>query len=126
MRILFILFGCLDLLAFYRSFGTLSRTLESFDTLLIPFGIPALTVLLMLSLLISGPLMIVENRAALTIYFFQFPLRLAFSVGLSFGFVFRLFNLQVGTFGYGMLMATVFGLEAVRLMITLQAFKAGR
>ncbi|HMJ70075.1 MAG TPA: hypothetical protein VK508_14315 [Cyclobacteriaceae bacterium] len=124
MRGIFICFGFLDLLAFYRSFPVLNRIFENYDvSALIPNVLPAITVLLVLSLLVTGPLTIVGNRYGYVIYYFQFPLRLAFRAGLTFGFVFRLLPAQVGTFAYGMTLATILAFEATRLMLTIQAHR---
>lgn len=123
MRGIFICFGLLDLLAFYRAFPTLNRIFENYDvSALIPNVLPAFTVLLIVSLLVSGPLTIVGNRYGYVIYYFQFPLRLAFRIG-TFSFVLKLFPMQLGTLNYGMLMATVFAFEAIRLMLTIQHHK---
>lgn len=115
-----IAFGALDLLAFYRSFPTVVRIIESYSATFYQ----ALTLLLILSLLVSGPLFMTGNRTGYAIYYFQFPLRLAFLTALTFGFIFKLVVTQPGTFGYGMVMASVIGLEAVRLMLTIQKNKA--
>jgi hypothetical protein len=124
VRGIFIGFGFLDLFAFYRSFPVLNRIFENYDvSALIPNVLPAITVLLILSLLVTGPLTIVGNRYAYVIYYFQFPLRLTFLTGLTFGFMFKLFPTQVGTFAHGMLMATVIAMEAVRLMVTIQTHR---
>jgi hypothetical protein len=124
MRFIFICFGLLDLLAFYRGFPTLARIFENYDvSALIPNVLPAIMVLLIVSLLVSGPLTIVGNRYGYIIYYFQFPLRLALLTGLTFGFVLKLLHFQVGTFAHGMLMATVFAFEAVRLMLTISTHR---
>jgi hypothetical protein len=124
MRGIFICFGLLDLFAFYRSFPTLNRIFENYDvSALIPNVLPAITVLLIVSLLVTGPLTIMGNKYGYVIYYFQFPLRLAFLAGLTFGFVLKFFPMQVGTFGQGMMMATVIAFEAIRLMLTIQRQK---
>jgi hypothetical protein len=124
MRGIFICFGFLDLLAFYRSFPTLNRIFENYDvSALIPNVLPAIIVLLIVSLLITGPLTIVGNKYGYVIYYFQFPLRLVFLTGLTFGFALKLFPTQVGTFNHGMEMATVIAFEAIRLMLTIQQQK---
>jgi hypothetical protein len=110
-----IVFGLLDLLSFYRSAPNLIRALENF----VPSAIGLAWILLVVSLLASGPLNIVGNRFAYVIYYFQFPLKLAF-LTLTFGFLFKIIQLQVGTLAYGMLTASVIALEATRLMLTIQ------
>jgi hypothetical protein len=124
MRGIFICFGFLDLLAYYRSFPVLNRIFENYDvSALIPNVLPGITVLLIISLLITGPLTIVGNKYGYVCYYFQFPLRLAFLTGLTFGFVLKLFPTQVGTLQHGMVLATVFAFEAIRLMLTIQQQK---
>ncbi len=113
-----VIFGCLDLYSFYRSFPQLVRVLENYSGGLIPL----LTVLLITSLLASGPMFMLGNKTGYVIYYFQFPFRLAFFV-VTFGFISRLANTQAGTFSHGMLQATIFALEAVRLMLTIQKNK---
>lgn len=123
MRSIFIFFGLLDLLAFYRAFPTLNRIFENYDvSALIPNVLPAITVLMIVSLLVSGPLTLADNRYGFVTYYIQFPFRLAFSI-LTFGFILKLFPMQLGTFNYGMLTATVFAFEATRLMLTIQYHK---
>lgn len=113
-----VVFGALDLYSFYRSFPQLVRVVENYSA-----GIaPVLTILLIVSLLVSGPLFMLENKLGYTIYYFQFPLRLAFFV-VTFGFISRVVSTQQGTFAHGMLLATIFALEAVRLMLTIQKNK---
>lgn len=121
MRGIFICFGLLDLLAFYRSFPTLARIFENYDvSALIPNVLPAITVLLIVSLLATGPLTLVGNRYGYIIYYFQFPLRVMFMKALTFGFIFQLFPTQVGTFTHGMVTASVIAFEAIRLMLTIR------
>lgn len=123
-RWLLVGFGVLDLFAFYRNFPTLTRIFEKYEVSnLIPLAIPALTVITIVSLLVSGPLTVVGNKWGYVIYYFQFPLRLAFKVGLTFGFLFKIVPTITGTFNNGMLTATVFALEAIRLMLTIRRQK---
>jgi hypothetical protein len=113
-------FGALDLFAFYRSFPKLIRMIENYT----PNLYQVLLFLMILSLLASGPLYMVGNRLGYVVYYFQFPLRLTFLTALTFGFVFKLVTTQPGTLGNGMVMASIFALEAVRLMLTIQKNKA--
>lgn len=118
---LFVGFGLLDLYAFYRSFPILDKIFtQSEVSTWIPRVIPGLTVILIVSLLASGPLTVVGRSWGYVIYYFQFPLRIAFVTCLTFGFLFRWMPTQVGTMAHGMLTATAFGLEAVRLMLTIR------
>jgi hypothetical protein len=118
--ILMVMFGAFDLLAFYRSFPGVIRIFESYSAT----AYQIITAVLIPSLLVSGPLFMIGNRIGYIIYYFQFPFRLALLSALTFGFIFKLFATQTGTFAYGMVMASVFGLEAVRLMLTIQKNKA--
>ncbi len=79
--------------------------------------------LMIVSLLVSAPLYMLNNRIGYVVYYFQFPLRIAFIASLTFGFIFKLVPTQAGTLAHGMVMASVFGLEAVRLMLTIQKNK---
>lgn len=118
---LFVGFGLLDLYAFYRSFPLLDQIFtQSEVSTWIPRVLPAMTVILTISLLASGPLTVVGRPLGYVVYYLQFPLRLAVVTCLTFGFVFRLIPTQVGTMAHGMLTATAFGLEAVRLMLTIR------
>src|ERR1044071_6336174 len=111
-------FGALDLYAFYRAFPLLARIFENY----VAGVVPLLTIVTIVSLLVSGPLFMIDNRIGYVIYYFQFPFRLFFSI-FTFGFILRLFPTQQGTFVHGMELASVFGLEAVRLMLTIQKNK---
>jgi len=116
--ILFVIFGALDLYLFYKNFAKLVGAIENYSAGVVN----VLMILLILSLLVSGPLQMVGNKLGFTVYYFQFPFRLAFFVA-TFGFLVRIVNPQQGTFAHGMLLATIFGLEAVRLMLTIQKNK---
>ena len=111
-------FGALDLYSFYRAFPLLARIFENY----VAGMVPILMVLMIVSLLVSGPLFIIDNRIGYAVYYFQFPFRLIFSI-LTFGFILKIFPTQQGTFAHGMELATVFALEAVRLMLTIQKNK---
>ncbi len=78
---------------------------------------------MIISLLVSGPLYLLDKRAGYIVYYFQFPLRLTFLTALTFGFIFKLITTQTGTLAHGMVMASVYALEAVRLMLTIQKNK---
>ena len=80
-----VVFGALDLFAFYRSFPKLARMLENYS----PNVYEVLLFLMIISLLVSGPLLIMGNRTGFAIYYFQFPLRLTFLTTLTFGFIFK-------------------------------------
>ena len=108
-----VVFGLLDLFLFYKNFPQLFRNLERYNVL---------KILVDLSLLVSGPLFIVGNKIGFIVYYFQFPFRLLFFL-VTFGFLLKVFNPPQGTFAHGMLLATIFALEAVRLMLTIQKNK---
>lgn len=112
-------FGALDLYAFYKSFPRVVQMFENYT----PNLYRVLLVMMIVSLLLSGPLFMLGKRIGYTIYYFQFPLRLTFLTSLTFGFIFRIAPTQTGTFSHGMVMATVIALEAVRLMLTIQKNK---
>jgi len=112
-------FGALDLLAFYRSFPKLMRMIENYS----PSFYQVLLFLMILSLLVTGTLYMMGNRIGYVVYYFQFPLRLTFLTALTFGFIFKILPTQTGTLASGMVMASVFALEAVRLMLTIQKNK---
>lgn len=109
------LFGALDLYAFYRLAPKIVRAFENATGNL--FSI--LFLLGAVSLIVSGTFTMIGSRIGYMIYYFQFPLKFLVSSGLTFGF---LFYIQVipGTLYFGMLWATVFALEAIRLMYTIQ------
>jgi len=115
---LMVIFGALDLLLFYKNFPLLIRSIENYSAGVVN----VLVILLIVSLLVSGPLSIVGNKVGFAVYYFQFPFRLAFFV-LTFGFLYKIMAPQQGSFSDGMLRATIFGLEAVRLMLTIQKNK---
>lgn len=118
-RILMMAFGVLDLLSFYRSFPKLLRMIENYT----PSFYQVFLFVMIVSLLVSGPLYIIGNKIGYIVYYFQFPVRLTFLTALTFGFIFKLLTTQTGTFNHGMIMATVYALEAVRLMLTIQKNK---
>jgi hypothetical protein len=116
--ILMLIFGTLDLFLFYKNFPQLMRAVENYSASVVN----VLVILLILSLLVSGPLIMVGNKIGFVVYYFQFPFRLAFFV-VTFGFLYKILGPHPGTFSDGMLRATIFGLEAVRLMLTIQKNK---
>ena len=113
-----VIFGALDLYSFYRSFPQVVRVAENYSGGIVPL----LTILLIASLLVSGPLFMLGNKLGYIMYYFQFPFRLALFI-VTFGFISRFIPTQQGTLAHGMLLATIFALEAVRLMLTIQKNK---
>lgn len=120
-RIILICFGLLDLGEFHRRYPVFLKLLNNIGEL----GVMQIQLLLILSFLVSGFAALLENRFSLTIYFFQFPLRLSFLM-LSCGFILQLLQFQVGTFNYGMVMAFCLGLECVRLVLSIQLWRRAK
>ncbi len=120
-RVILVAFGLLDLLSFYRSYNSIPGTLDSLtflDALSLVFILQSLFLILILSLPLSGLLTIFTKKSGLQIYYFQFPIKLTF-LTLTFGFVLRLFNLQIGSILYNTTMGIAIGLEVLRLGLTI-------
>jgi len=115
-----IIFGALDLFAFYRSFPKLMRIFEVYTGHVFQW----LQVILIISVIVSGPLLLMGNKIAYIIYYFQFPLKLLFATVLTFGFLTSILPAVAGTLYFGMLWATIFALEAIRLMHTIQKHRS--
>jgi len=117
IRTILLAIGLLDLLSFYRSFYSIQGILKSItvlNTLSLVYLFQILVLGLVISLPISGLLTIMSKKSGLLIYYFQFPIKLAFVI-LTFGFVPKLFNLQIGSTVFNVTMGLVVGLEALRL-----------
>jgi type III secretory pathway component EscS len=111
-----IVFGALDLYALFRVFPKVIWMIEtSYNGNLYQL----LVLVMVISLIVSGPLILMGNRIGYVIYYFQFPLRLTTIPSLTFGFLMRI-PTTVGTLFFGMLLATIYALEAIRLMYTIQ------
>jgi len=111
-------FGALDLYAFYLIVPKMMRAIEDYTGHL--FNV--LFILISVSLIVSGPLIMMGNRIGYVIYYFQFPMKCIFLSGLTFGFL-SLIPVATGTLYFGMLWATIFALEAIRLMHTIQTHR---
>ena len=118
--ILIFLFGALDLFAFYRSFPRLMRIFENYNASIYQ----VLVLIMIISLIASGALYMMGNKIGFVIYYFQFPMRVSFIPGLTFGFLTSILPVATGTLYYGMLLATIFALEAIRLMHTIQKHRS--
>lgn len=111
MRYAFTIFALLDLVSFLHSFQFLETLLigeASLDFL------RAMELCLIVSFLASSVLFMWRKKKGLLIYFFQLPLRILFML-LSFGFLFDVFGLLVGTAAYLIVLGLVFLLELLRL-----------
>jgi hypothetical protein len=114
-----ILFGIFDLLSFWRTYKiglSMIDNLEHFPLISI------LEMVLILSLIVSGTLSILRNKSALIIYYFQFPLRLAFMV-LTFGFLLKIFGLSYDSIMYKLILGLTYLLEVGRLGYTIVIHK---
>jgi hypothetical protein len=120
MKKLLVLFGILDIVTLVRSYGHVTNLLGQWDTFpLITIG----NLLLYLSLMFSAFFLIMQNKLGLWITYGQFPLRLVFMV-LSFGFLLTMTRfIDNGQMLYRILMWGLFGLEAMRLLLTFQIHK---
>jgi hypothetical protein len=76
-------FGILDLVAIIQSFKQITSLING--SLFVWWYI--LFAILYVSLLVSGFLLIKANKIGMWIYYIQFPIRLMFYAGLSFGFI---------------------------------------
>jgi len=84
MKKLLILFGILDLIAFIKSFQLISSLIETGK---ITYWTNIVLAILFLSLILSGTFQILSKKTGLWIYYCQFPFRLFYSAGFSFGFI---------------------------------------
>jgi hypothetical protein len=117
MKKLLILFGILDIVTLIRNFKII-KGLAS-DLTHFPVIVTA-NMLVYSSLIFSSYFLIRQNKLGLWITYAQFPLRLLFAT-LSFGFLLtmnRFFQLE--ELEYKIFVATVMGLELVRLIISIQ------
>jgi hypothetical protein len=90
MKKLLIIFGLLDLIAVIKSLQLIISLIENGN---ITYWTNVGLMILYVSLIFSGILQIITKKAGLWIYYFQFPLRLLYTVGFSFGFMLLLTNL---------------------------------
>ena len=132
IRYSLVILGILDLVSFYRTYETgfymweniiatldfgLGSETKLWDKLLI-LGKPILNLTLVLLLISSGLFLIMGKKAGLIVYYFEFPLRLAF-LTLTFGFIFQLFGLQVDTWTYKLALTLIVGIELLRLVYSI-------
>ena len=114
IRYILIVVGILDLISFYRTYQAGLWILEG---IAYTRWILLLKLVLILSFPFSGVLSILGKRAGLVLYYFQFPLKLAFLI-TSFGFVLQI--LPLTAFTYRIVLGLVVGLETVRLFLTIR------
>lgn len=112
MKYAFTIFALLDVVSFLRGIDFVLNA--GFRSIPDNFLMIA-RVLLLISFLFSAIFFILRRKHALTIYFFQFPIRLLFMT-LSFGFLLHLFGGAYGTIIYWIVINVVFGLELLRLV----------
>ena len=117
LRISIIVFALLDLFLFYRLSRMGWSLLSHFQFALVPF----LKLFLIISLLFSGVLLLMDNKAGLILYYFQFPLKLAFMF-LTFGFLLYVIPVP-NPLIYKVLVGVVIGIETVRLLLTIKAHR---
>lgn len=121
--------GVLDLVSFFRYYRLgqgiwdVRGAFEYYDEMnlsdvLITFGIPILSVIMVLSLIASGVFLILGRKTGIVISYFQFPLRLMF-LTLTFGFVLGFPGLRIDTLTYKTLLAFIAGLELIRLIFSI-------
>jgi hypothetical protein len=84
MKKLLIFFGILDLIAFIKSFQLISSLIETGK---ITHWTNIVLAILFLSLILSGIFQILSKKTGIWIYYCQFPFRLFYSAGFSFGFI---------------------------------------
>jgi hypothetical protein len=84
MEKLLILFGLLDFVAIIKSFQMMISLFESGKIL---YWTNIISVPLFFSLLFSGFFLFKSSNIGMWIYYVQFPFRLIYTIGLSFGFI---------------------------------------
>jgi len=132
IRYSLIFFGILDIVSFFRTYETvfymwdnIAATLnfgfgseaQLLDKILM-LGIPMLNLTLVLLLIASGLFLIMGKKAGIIIYYFEFPLRLAFFI-LTFGFLLSPFGFQIGTWAYKLTLMLIAVLELARLIYSI-------
>lgn len=121
-------FGVLDLISFVRTFKSGTYIIDNFSIFInsdvaswekaLGIGIPVLNMILTLLLFASGVLLILGKKIGIIIYYFEFPLRLLF-ITLTFGFILRIFGLQVDTLTHNIVLGILFTLELLRLIFSI-------
>jgi len=118
-----LLFGFLDIVSFIRTSKLGLNLLDSSDY---GFDLPSimsvLGLTLILSLPISGILLLLRKKAGLIVYYFQFPFRIGFLI-LSFGFLLKIFQLPLNSTAYYINLGIIILLEIIRLSLSIITHK---
>ena len=118
-----ILFGFLDIVSFIRTYK-LGLNLLNFSEF--GFDLPSIMIvlelILILSLPITGILLLLRKKAGLIVYYFQFPFRIGFLI-LSFGFILKTFKLPFNSTAYYIIFVIVTLLEIIRLYLSVITHK---
>jgi hypothetical protein len=115
MKRLLIIFGILDIITLIKSFNYWNRLIERFEV----NWLDTLSVLFYLSLLISVIWLFKNKAKGLTIYYFQFPIRIGLAI-FSFGFLIPLSRLfENHGFGIQILSGLCVILEISRLITSI-------
>jgi hypothetical protein len=81
-----------------------------------------LELMLILSLPITGILLLLRKKAGLILYYYQFPFRMGFLI-LSFGFLLKIFRQPFNTTAYNIILVIVILLEIIRLSFSIVTHK---
>lgn len=116
------------MISFVRTFKSGTYIIDNFSIFInsdvaswekaLGIGIPVLNMILTLLLFASGVLLILGKKIGIIIYYFEFPLRLLF-ITLTFGFILRIFGLQVDTLTHNIVLGILFTLELLRLIFSI-------
>ncbi len=115
-RYVFIIFGLLDLFSFYHTYS-LGWSLIIYRGQWSIFTI--LEILLIVSFLFSGVLLIANQTAGRFLYYFQFLLRLGFTMP-TFGFLLTIPGVPINSLIRKIVVGIVIGLEMLRLFYTVR------
>ena len=118
-----VLFGILDIVSFIRMYKLGLNLLDfseyCFD---LPSIMGVLELTLILSLPITGILLLLRKKAGLIVYYFQFPFKIGFLI-LSFGFLLKIFQLPFSSTAYYIILIIVILLEIIRLYLSIITHK---
>ncbi len=118
-----LLCGFLDIVSFIRT-SKLGLKLLDFTGYRIDLYsvMSVLELILILSLPITGILLLLRKKAGIILYYCQFPFRIGFLI-LSFGFLLRIFRLSFNTTAYYIVLVIVILMEILRLSFSIIAQK---
>jgi len=114
-----ILFGLLDLFSFTQLYKVGLSLFENMELLPV---LSILQIILIVSLVVSGILLILKKRSGLITYYFQIPLRIAFMI-LSFGFLLKIFDFPYESIMFKIMPGLTFLLEIGRLILSIKIHK---